>query len=86
MMSRAVRERLAQDVSAWLVDGLISKEKHDLLRQRYGAQTSGLGQIVKSLGVAGGMLAFFGLLGLVAAISGSQMFAALLLLAVGGCR
>lgn len=83
MSSPAVRERLAQDVSAWLADGLISKHKHDLLRQRYGAESSGIGQIIKSLGIAGGMLAFFGLLGLVAAIAGSQIFGAFLLMAVG---
>ncbi|HKO03298.1 MAG TPA: hypothetical protein VJW51_01050 [Candidatus Acidoferrales bacterium] len=83
MANRAVRERLAQDVSAWLADGLVPKETHDLLRQRYGSADFGVVQAIKSLGAAGGLLAFFGLLGLVAATSGSQLFAAFLLMAVG---
>jgi hypothetical protein len=83
MASRAVRERLAQDIGLWLADGLVAKETHDLLCQRYDARDFGLAQVIKSLGVAGGMIAFFGLLGLMAALSGSKMFAAFLLLAVG---
>jgi uncharacterized membrane protein len=83
MANQAVRERLAQDVSAWLVDGLISRPAHDVLRERYGAAGLGVGQAVKTLGIAGGILAFFGLLGLVAAMSRSQVVGALLMLASG---
>jgi hypothetical protein len=83
MANRAVRERLAQDVSAWLTDGLIPKETHDLLRQRYGSSDFGIGQAIKSVGIAGGLIAFFGLLGLVAALSRSQLFAAFLLTGAG---
>jgi hypothetical protein len=81
--NRAVRERLAQDVSGWLADGLIPKATHDLLRQRYGASDFGLAQAIKSFGVAGGIIAFFGLLGMVAAISGSRLVTGFLLLAAG---
>lgn len=84
MASRAVRERLAQDVSLWLADGLVAKETHDVLRERYGAREFGLGQIIKAFGVAGGLIALFGLLGFIAAVSGSKMFGAFLLLLVGG--
>jgi hypothetical protein len=83
MANRAVKERLAQDVSLWLTDGLISKPTHDLLRQRYGAGGYGLGQAIKSLGVAGALIAFLGLLGLVGALSRSELFAAFLLLGTG---
>ena len=83
MASSAVRERLAQDLGQWLADGLVPKSTHDLLRERYGAKEFGLGRVIKSFGVAGGILAFFGLLGLVAAISGSKIVAALLMLAAG---
>jgi len=83
MANRAVRERLAKDVGLWLADGLIPADTHALLRQRYDAGGYGIGQAIKSLGVAGGLLAFFGLLGLVAAISRSHLFAALLLMATG---
>jgi len=83
MASREVRERLAQDVGLWLADGLVSKETHDLLRERYGAREFGFANAIRTLGVAGGLVAFFGLLGMVAAISQSQLFAAFLLLAAG---
>src|SRR5262249_23187734 len=83
MANRAVRERLAQDVNAWLADGLVPSDTHELLRRRYAARNFGLGQVVKSLGVAGGLFAAFGLMGLVAAIAGSKIFAGILLVAVG---
>jgi uncharacterized membrane protein len=83
MASNAVRERLGQDVGQWLTDGLVSKATHDLLRERYGARDFGIGQAIRSLGIAGGLLAFFGLFGLVAAISRSKMVAAVLMIAVG---
>jgi hypothetical protein len=84
MASSAVRERIAQDLGLWLADGLIAKDTHDLLGRRYEARDFGLAQIIKSLGIAGGLIALFGLLGFVAAISGSKVFASFLLLVVGG--
>jgi len=83
MANRAVRERFAQDLGLWLADGLISKATHDLLRERYSAGSFDLGQTIKSIGIAGGLFAFLGLLGLVGALSRSLMFAAFLLGAVG---
>lgn len=83
MAVRSVRERMAQDLGAWLIDGLISKETHDLLRQRYEARSFGIGQAIKYLGISGGLLAFFGLLGLAGAISSSMVVASVLLLAAG---
>ena len=83
MASRAVRERLSKDVSLWLADGLIPADTHALLRERYDAGSFGLGQAVKSIGVAGGLLAFFGLLGLVAATTQSLVFAGFMLMATG---
>jgi hypothetical protein len=85
MANRAVRERLAKDVSLWLADGLIPADTHGLLRDRYDAGAFGIGQAVKSIGVAGGIFAFFGLLGLVATMSRSQLFGSLLLMATGAC-
>ncbi len=83
MAARAVRDRLAQDVGTWLTDGHISQQTHDLLRQRYEAQAFGLGQAVKYVGIAGGLLAFFGVVGLVGALTGSLGFAGLLLILTG---
>lgn len=84
MASRAVRERLAQDVGTWLTEGLIDAGTHDLLRERYQVSTLGAAQLVKTLGVMGGMFALFGLLGLIAALSGSKAVGVLMLLATGG--
>jgi len=85
MATENVRERIAHDVGLWLTDGLISKDTHDLLRERYGAKSFGLAKAVKSLGVAGGIVAFFGILGLIGAISGSQGVIAGLLIVAGAC-
>ena len=83
MATETVRERLAQDIGLWLSDGLVSKATHDLLRRRYHSRAFGIAKAVKSLGVAGGIVAFFGMLGLVGATSGSQMFVAFLLFLAG---
>jgi len=83
MANRAVRDRISQDLGLWLADGLIPKETHDLLRERYSATSFNLAQTIKTIGIAGGLFAFFGLLGLVGAISRSLMLGGLLLTAVG---
>jgi uncharacterized membrane protein len=83
MAARAVRERLAHDLSQWLADGLVSTDTYQLLRQRYGAAESGLANAIRSLAVAGALILFFGLLGIVAALSGSKPVAAFLLTGAG---
>jgi hypothetical protein len=83
MATHALRERLARDLGQWLTDGLISKTTHDLLAQRYQARSFGIGQAAKYVGIAGGLFACFGLLGLIGALSGSMAVAAFLLLATG---
>ncbi|HET6844605.1 MAG TPA: hypothetical protein VFK06_23400 [Candidatus Angelobacter sp.] len=83
MASHAVRERLAQDLGLWLSDGLVSQETHDLLRERYDAEGFGIAKAIKYLGIAGGLVTFFGLLGLLASLSQSVGVAAVLLLGAG---
>src|SRR5690349_16211564 len=83
MATQALRERLARDLGGWLADGLISAETHALLARRYEARSFGLAQAVKYVGISGGVLAFFGLLGLVGAVSESLWVAAGLLCSVG---
>ncbi len=78
MSTTIVKERLAQDVALWQADGLISPETCDLLRKRYDVPGFGLGVCVKYLGIAGGLIASCGLLGLFAALVGSQLFGAVL--------
>lgn len=79
MPARAVKERLAQDVGLWQADGVVSQRTADVLRQRYDAPGFGWGTLVRYLGIGGGILALFGILGLVGALAGSVLFGALLL-------
>ncbi len=83
MPGHALRERLAQDIGGWLTDGFISKETHDLLRQRYDARRFGAGQAFKYLGFSGGLLGAAGLLGFIAAMGNSLVLAALIALSAG---
>lgn len=83
MLTRGVRARLADDVQLWLTDGLITPELAAKLRERYQASRFGLVGVVKYLGIAGALFSLFGILGLVAALSRSEVFAGGLLLAVG---
>jgi hypothetical protein len=85
MANEAARERMAHDVGLWLADGLISNETHDLLRERFGAKSFGIAKAVKSLGIAGGIVAFFGVLGLIGAMSRSEGVIAFLLIVAGAC-
>lgn len=78
MPVHAVKERLAQDVALWQADGLISEETGRLLRERYDTPGFGLGTLVRYLGIVGGLFAVLGLLGLLAAAAGSELFGSLL--------
>lgn len=82
MASRATKRRLAEDVTLWLADGLVSAEQAARLRDRYETRGFGLATAAKYLGIIGALLAGFGLLGALAAMSGSLVLAVLLLLGV----
>lgn len=82
MAARAVRERLAQDLAVWQADGLVSPEAADVLRARFDVAGFGLAQAAKYLGVVGALLAGFGLLGAIGAMTGSAGAGAFLLLLV----
>lgn len=84
MASRTVRERLAQDVGQWVTDGVIASDTAATLRARWDQPGLGLVQIIKYVGFAGGLLVFFGLLGLVAAMSQSEGFGGFMLAGIGG--
>jgi uncharacterized membrane protein len=83
MLTRAVKERLAEDVPLWLADGVVSPETAGVLRTRYQAQGFGLVNVVKYLGVAGGVLCLFGLFGMVGFLVGSAAFGGVLTVACG---
>jgi uncharacterized membrane protein len=79
-----VKQRLAQDVALWQADGIIDAATRRTLQERYDTPGFGLLSAVKYLGIAGGMLAAFGLLGFVAAMSSSEAVGSALLAAVAG--
>lgn len=84
MASRAVKERLRQDITYWFSDGLIDEKTLNILRERYESARFGWIGVIKYLGIAGGMLSLFGILGLVASAIQSEVFAALILAFLGG--
>lgn len=83
MAGLATKERLQQDIAVWFADGIIDQQTLHLLRDRYQAERFGLTGIIKYLGIGGGLLAFFGILGLVAALSESLVLAVMLLGGLG---
>jgi hypothetical protein len=82
MISRKVRERLAQDVALWQVDGLVSPDAAAVLRQRYDVRGFGLATLVRYFGVIGAIFVGFGILGALAAAAGSLALGAIELLAI----
>src|ERR1700722_12243992 len=83
MLTQAVKQRLSDDVTLCLSDGLVTTEQVSQLRQRYEASSFGLIGVVKYLGISGGVFCLFGLLGLVGALIGSAAFGAALLISIG---
>jgi len=83
MLTRARKQRLAEDVQLWLADGLVSAETAFVLRERYDAAGFGWSGLVKYLGIVGGLFVLLGLLGGVTLLAGSKGFGALLLIAIG---
>lgn len=84
MAGRRLKEFLHDEVPVWFADGAIDKAALDALRERYEAEEFGWSGVVKYLGITGGLFAFFGTMGTIAAISASKAFGTLLLAGVGG--
>jgi hypothetical protein len=80
---RAVKERILQDVGAWQADGLISDATAAVIRERCAVPGFGLSQILRYLGIIGLVFLTSGILGMIAAVSGSALFAGFLLVSVG---
>jgi hypothetical protein len=70
-------------VGQWITDGVIASDTAATLRARWDQPGLGLVQIIKYVGFAGGLLAFFGLLGLVAAMAESEGFGGFMLAGLG---
>jgi uncharacterized membrane protein len=84
MAGRLTKERLQKDIAIWFADGIIEKHTRDVLNKRYEAQRFGWYGVIKYLGITGGLLAVFGILGLIASMTESAGFAAVVLGGVGG--
>lgn len=84
MPRQAVKERLAQDIALWAADGMIDASTLTVLRARYDAPGFGWISLVKTIGIAGGIVAGLGVLGLIGAVSGSELVGAVLSLGVAG--
>ena len=84
MAGRPTKERLQKDITAWFADGIIEKHTLDVLSERYEARRFGWIGVIKYVGITGGLLAFFGILGLVTSMAQSEGLAAVLLGGVGG--
>ena len=79
-----VKEHLRQDISVWFADGIIDETTLKILQERYESQRFGWIGVVKYLGITGGLFAFFGIVGMITAITQSGAFAAIVLGGVGG--
>jgi hypothetical protein len=83
MPRKAVRQRLHDDVSVWYLDGIVDEPTREYLRERYLSQRAGWIGIIKYTGVIGGLIAFFGILGMFATMTESMIVTALLLAVTG---
>lgn len=83
MGEKQLNEILAGDIGRWLADGLISESVHATLRERYQAREFGAQKLVRYIAISGGMIALFGVIGLIGAIAGSLGFGAFLMLGIG---
>ncbi|WP_295448118.1 hypothetical protein [uncultured Thiodictyon sp.] len=84
MASQATKERLRNDIALWFADGIIDQHQRTVLNERYEAQHFGWIGVIKYVGITGGLLAFFGLLGLVASMADSKGFTIAALGGIGG--
>jgi hypothetical protein len=71
MASAKLKAFLAQELSAWTLEGVVDEGTAAVLRARWDEPGFGIAALVKYLGVIGGLLAVLGLLGLVGSLSES---------------
>jgi uncharacterized membrane protein len=84
MARNDTKERLLQDMNVWFADGIINETTLKVLQERYESQRFGWIGVVKYLGITGGLLAFFGIVGMITAMMESGALAAIVLGGVGG--
>ena len=77
MADRQTKEFLQSEAATWLADGVIDQATHDTLRQRYAFTSFGFTGVIKYIGIMGGLLTFFGIVGGITAMTRSLAFSAL---------
>jgi uncharacterized membrane protein len=75
---------LRQDITIWFADGIVDEATLTILQERYESQRFGWIGVVKYLGITGGLLAFFGIVGMITALTKSDILATIVLGSVGG--
>jgi len=81
--SREVQEQILHDVGAWQADGVVSDATAAIIRERCQVPGFGLSLVLRYLGIIGLVFLTSGILGLVAAASGSAVFSGFLLVSAG---
>lgn len=84
MARNETKEMLRQDVSTWFADGIVDEATLRILQDRYESRRFGWMGVIKYVGITGGLLAFFGVVGMITALTKSGAFAAVVLGGVGG--
>lgn len=77
MADRQTKEFMQSEAAAWLADGIIDQPAFDLLRQRYTFTHFGFAGVIKYISIMGGLLAFFGIVGGITAMTASLTLGAL---------
>lgn len=83
MASESLQEFLREESALWYADGVVDEPTLGILRRRWNASAGFFSGLVRSLGVAGALFGFFGVLGFATAMTQSEGFAAFVLLAAG---
>lgn len=83
MASKPLKEFLREESASWYADGLIERSTFETLQERWDASAGIFSGLVRTLGVSGALIGFFGILGFATAMTESEAFAVLVLMASG---
>ncbi|MCB9495304.1 MAG: hypothetical protein H6686_00255 [Fibrobacteria bacterium] len=77
MLSSELRQYLLDEAAIWHADGQIESSTLASLRERYrGGEDGNLG-VIKALGISAGLISFLGIMGLITALTESEIMAVL---------
>ena len=78
MLTNKIKELLSKDISKWRAEGWIDNDTYGTLAQRYEVSKFGFDRILKYLGIIGGIILLFGILGLMGVAAQSLLFGVLM--------